>query len=931
MFCQLEMLRHCLAPSLRRQLNELPRSLDETYERVLKEIESTNQGRHARRLLHCLAVAIRPLHVMELAEVLTFDLDTFEGEIPRFHPEWRWENQEQAVLSACSSLVTIDSSRVIQFSHFSVKEYLTSDRLATASRDVSRYHIVSEHAHLILARACLGVLLNLDNCINKEIDETSDEGSHKNGGKDIPLLEYAAEHWALHAQVENVSSQLKDTMATLFDLSRPFFLAWLRVHDIAYISKNYRDKHGWFKPKPKPKPLYYAAYFGFYDLVQHLIVKHPDHVNDHRGDHGSPLVAALSGNFLRVVELLLEHGAHVHVRGDPPLFHVISFSDDARVASVQLLLRHCAYVNAGQENFQTPLHRAADVGCAKVARILLEHGADVDHRDDMGQVPLHLVSNKIGKHDHERSIVAQLLLENHADVNALDEDHLTPLHFASSYGRLEVARLLLDHGAKANARNVSGQTALHLVSQREDFSCENPNIARLFLEFALDVNAKDKDDATPLHFACSHGNFETALVLLEHGANVNAQNADGQTPLHRSSQCSIYHYEDDSPRIVQLMLEHGADVNARDKDQETPLHLASYQSKWKTVLALLDHGAEVDARNADGQTPLHQAPHRSASLGDTYSPVTQVLLGNGADLNAQDNDQDTPLHSACFHGCFATALALLDHGAERSAPNAYGQTPLHRASQSLVCHENARVAQLLLERGVDVNARDNDQATPLHFACYNSSLEIVQVLLDHGAEADARDVDGRTPLHKVSQDLDIYLDEDSYHGPSIIARLLLEPGVDVNARDEDQATPLHIASNWGLADLVEVLLDHGARADAEDIWGNTPLHQVVIGDYQRQGFGLGPWQTERHRTGILYLSQHLLERGADVNAQNEDQETPLHLASRLRLHELARFLLKHGADVDVENVEGKSPLQLASRRKGKAMRRLLSEYSAKIA
>ncbi|KAH8999670.1 hypothetical protein EDB86DRAFT_3242665, partial [Lactarius hatsudake] len=74
-FCQLEVLRHCLAPSLRRQLNELPKSLDETYERVLKEIESTNQGHHACRLLHCLAVALRLLRVEELAEVLAFDPD----------------------------------------------------------------------------------------------------------------------------------------------------------------------------------------------------------------------------------------------------------------------------------------------------------------------------------------------------------------------------------------------------------------------------------------------------------------------------------------------------------------------------------------------------------------------------------------------------------------------------------------------------------------------------------------------------------------------------------------------------------------------------------------------------------------------------------------------------------------------------------------
>jgi hypothetical protein len=126
----------------------------------LKEIKKPNRD-HARRLLQCLVVAIRPLNVEELAEVLAVDFEDENG-IPKLKPNWRWEDEEQALLTSCSSLITIvaaDGSRVVQFSHFSVKEFLTSARLSTSSGIVSRYHIDLEPAHTILVQACMSVLL----------------------------------------------------------------------------------------------------------------------------------------------------------------------------------------------------------------------------------------------------------------------------------------------------------------------------------------------------------------------------------------------------------------------------------------------------------------------------------------------------------------------------------------------------------------------------------------------------------------------------------------------------------------------------------------------------------------------------------------------------------------------------------------------------
>src|SRR6266852_3694531 len=222
-FCQLEALRHCLAPRVRHMLKELPKTLDETYERILKDIHEANRD-HAHRLLQCLTVAARPLRVAELAEVLAVDFGTASRrETSKLNTDWRWEDQQEAVLSTCSSLISVvgeHGAQVVQFSHFSVKEFLTSSRIGGSSADVSRFHILLEPAHTNLAKACLGVLVRLGELVDE--DNVKDK---------FPLARYAAEHWAEHARFENVSSHVREGMEDLFDPNKPSFAAWLQVHD----------------------------------------------------------------------------------------------------------------------------------------------------------------------------------------------------------------------------------------------------------------------------------------------------------------------------------------------------------------------------------------------------------------------------------------------------------------------------------------------------------------------------------------------------------------------------------------------------------------------------------------------------------------------------------------------------------------------------
>ena len=122
-------------------------------------------------------MASRPLRVKELAEFLAFDFD--EGSTPTVLAEWRPDDAAHAVLSTCSSLlavVNVDGFPVIQFAHFSVKEYLTSARLAETKDTLSRFYISMTPAHTIVAQACLGVLLHLDETVTKtELEDIDSE------------------------------------------------------------------------------------------------------------------------------------------------------------------------------------------------------------------------------------------------------------------------------------------------------------------------------------------------------------------------------------------------------------------------------------------------------------------------------------------------------------------------------------------------------------------------------------------------------------------------------------------------------------------------------------------------------------------------------------------------------------------------------------
>jgi len=295
-------------------------------------------------------------------------------------------------MSSCSSLVIVvkdGDSRIVQFAHFSVKEFLTSDRLAGSSKEeISRYHIPLEAAHTILAQACLGVLLKLDDSV------VSDDNI-----KNFPLAKYAARYWVEHAKVEGVLSRIKDGMECLFDADKRHFAAWLGIYDV---------ENG--DPEPGGTPIYFASQFGFYFLVEHLVIRHPEDVNAMGGKYGTPLHASAGEGHVEIVLLLLKH-LPVDIRSWP--------------------------------RQRSPLHNAAVEGHVEVGRLLLNHGADVNAQQTNGRTALHLAA----LYGHLEFI--RLLLDHSANPHVHDIFYNTPDEVADSHRRQEISRILSEYSVKS--------------------------------------------------------------------------------------------------------------------------------------------------------------------------------------------------------------------------------------------------------------------------------------------------------------------------------------------------------------------------------------------------------------------------------------------------------------------------------------------------
>uniref|UniRef100_A0A8C3UJQ5 Ankyrin repeat and FYVE domain containing 1 n=1 Tax=Catharus ustulatus TaxID=91951 RepID=A0A8C3UJQ5_CATUS len=607
-----------------------------------------------------------------------------------------------------------------------------------------------------------------------------------------------------------------------------------------------------------------------------------------------------------------------------------------------------------------------------IATTLVNYKADVDRADKRGWSLLHKAIQRGDK------FAANFLIKNGARVNAATlGDQETPLHLVASYSpkkhspdvmaeMAQIAQSLLQAGANPNMQDSKGRTPLHvsIVVRNE------PVFSQLLQCKQLDLELKDHEGSTALWLAVQYitvssdqsvNPFEDAPVvngtsfdensfaarLIQRGSNTDA-------PDTVTGNCLLQRAAGAGNEAASLFLAtHGAKVNHQNKWGETPLHTACRHGLANLTAELLQQGANPNIQTAEAvlgqkdasappsaenvhlQTPLHMA------IAYNHPDVVSVILEQKAnalhatnnlqiipDFSLKDSRDQTVLGLALWTGMHTIAAQLLGSGASINDTMSDGQTLLHMAIQ----RQDSKSALFLLEHQADINVRTQDGETALQLAIQNQLPLVVDAICTRGADMSVPDEKGNPPLWLALENnlediastlvrhgcdatcwgsgpsgcsqtlLHRAIDENSEQ----IACFLIRSGCDVNSprkpgpngEGEEEAhdgqTPLHLAACWGLEEVIQCLLEFGANVNAQDAEGRTPIHVAI---------------SNQHNVIIQLMISH---PDIKLNVRDRQGMTPFACAMTYKNNKAAEAILKRepGAAEQVDN-KGRNFLHVA--------------------
>ena len=430
------------------------------------------------------------------------------------------------------------------------------------------------------------------------------------------------------------------------------------------------------------------------------------------------------------------------------------------------------------------------------------------------------------------AVAVSSLLKQSVDVNAAEADGTTALHWAVRHDDLDIVSQLIDAGSDVMAPNRYGVTALYLASVNG-----NATMIEKLLKAGADANSTGVEGETPLMTAARTGHVDAAEVLLSHGADVNAREQwRGQTAL-------MWATAQGHPAMAQLLIARGADVNARSNVQKWERqNTAEPREKWLPL---------------GGFTSLLFAAREGcvACVG--------VLVDAGADVNATDPEGISTLLSAIINGHYDTAAVLLERGANPNLADETGRSALYAAVDFHTMPTSNRPApkeldneftsfdiiKALVAAGANVNAQLKSQqpyrtkldrgddtmlgagATPLLRAAKAGDVSVVRLLLELSADPKLTTRSGVNPLMAAAgvgtKEEDTTGRFKTQAAAIETIRLFLEADVDINAPESSGRTAVYGAALQGFDEVVQFLVDHGARLDLKDRQGRTPLDAAM--------------------------------------------------------------------------------------------------------
>ncbi|KAL4634959.1 ankyrin-3-like [Arapaima gigas] len=435
-----------------------------------------------------------------------------------------------------------------------------------------------------------------------------------------------------------------------------------------------------------------------------------------------------------------------------------------------------------------------------------------------------------------------------------------------------------------------------------------------------DVNALYSSQETLLHIAAQHDQVAAIKFLLGKGAKLDMRDSQGRTALHSSAEMGHV-------SATKELLRMGADIYATDKHSDMPINLAAHNRHHSIIKSI----AEEEIRHHKNQrTFLH-----IAAIKNNYS-LAKVLLQSGSPVDVKDNQRKTSLFHAVNHRSENTARVLLEAGAKVDSDimetafslndqsmfnlllNYAKELPLD-AMQSVLFRAVQRnlewIIAALIDKGTNVNSRNDLQYTPLLLAAELGNMDAFNMLIAKKANVEDKLPSGNSALHLAIQS-----------GNVDMTKLLLEMGLNANMAGSQEQTPLHLIALYGRSTLVEELIHAGAHVNAVDLKGLTPLHvasqhghsdtvsQLIkagadIHEKDKQGKTALHWAAAQPQAIAVRL---LLSAGADANAVNKEKKTPLHLAVIGGHAEVASTLLASKASVKAKDMDGCTPLHYAA-------------------